>query len=181
VKGNTIRRNDAKNSNGKNELMFSMPAVFRRICECRSQVLTLVVVASRRIFDQFPATGQNRLFLQHFALARESGFSAMMVTFSIDSYAGQFRKLFSLNQGNSSMNMHEIRVAASALTRLHQRFAPLFGRKEAQAQSLVYLNGLLLSRDGKSAEPTALVFGEADDYRACGEDELRSDAVSGAW
>jgi SRSO17 transposase len=49
------------------------------------------------------------------------------------------------------------------LTTLHRRFAPLFGRREAQAQSLVYLNGLLLSHEGKSAEPMALVFGEPDD------------------
>jgi hypothetical protein len=61
------------------------------------------------------------------------------------------------------MNTDDVRAAASALTTLHHRFAPLFGRKEAQAQSLVYLNGLLLSHEGKSAEPMALVFGEADD------------------
>jgi SRSO17 transposase len=60
------------------------------------------------------------------------------------------------------MTTDEIRAAASALTSLHQRFAPLFGRVEAQAQSLVYLNGLLLSRERKSAEPMALIFGEPD-------------------
>src|ERR1039457_2213316 len=57
----------------------------------------------------------------------------------------------------------ELRASASALTSLHQRFAPFFGRKEAQAQSLVYLNGLLLSRERKSAEPMALVFGKPND------------------
>ena len=61
------------------------------------------------------------------------------------------------------MNTDEICAAASVLTSLHQRFAPLFGRKEAQAQSLVYLNGLLLSHERKSAEPMALIFGEPDD------------------
>lgn len=61
------------------------------------------------------------------------------------------------------MTLDELRAAASALTSLHQRFAPLFGRKEAQAQSLVYLNGLLLSKERKSAEPMALLFGQADD------------------
>lgn len=61
------------------------------------------------------------------------------------------------------MTTDELRATASALTSLHQRFAPLFGRKEAQAQALVYLNGLLLSQERKSAEPMALVFGEADD------------------
>jgi SRSO17 transposase len=87
----------------------------------------------------------------------------MMVTIYIDSCAGQFRRLFSLNQENSSMNVDELRAAANALTSLHQRFAALFGRREAQAQSLVYLNGLLLSQEGKSAEPMALLFGEPDD------------------
>lgn len=61
------------------------------------------------------------------------------------------------------MTTDEVRAAASALTRLHQRFAPWFGRKEAQAQSLVYLHGLLLSHEGKSAEPMALIFGEPDE------------------
>jgi SRSO17 transposase len=61
------------------------------------------------------------------------------------------------------MTIDELRATASALTSLHQRFAPLFGRQEAQAQSLVYLNGLLLSRERKSAEPMALLFGEPDD------------------
>jgi SRSO17 transposase len=63
----------------------------------------------------------------------------------------------------TSMTTDEICATASALTSLHQRFAPRFGRKEAQAQSLVYLNGLLLSNDRKSAEPMALVFGEPDE------------------
>ena len=62
-----------------------------------------------------------------------------------------------------TMTTDEIRAAASALTSLHQRFAALFGRVEAQAQSLVYLNGLLLSHDRKSAEPMALNFGEPDE------------------
>jgi SRSO17 transposase len=68
-----------------------------------------------------------------------------------------------LDQEDASMTTDEIRAAACALTSLHQRFAPLFGRKEAQAQSLVYLNGLLLGHERKSAEPMALVFGEPDD------------------
>ena len=60
------------------------------------------------------------------------------------------------------MTTSELRAAAGVLTSLHKRFAPFFGRKEAQAQSLVYLNGLLLSRERKSAEPMALVFGKPD-------------------
>jgi SRSO17 transposase len=66
-------------------------------------------------------------------------------------------------QEKSSMTTSEVRAAAGELVHLHQRFAPLFGRKEARAQSLVYLNGLLLAPDRKSAEPIALTFGEPDD------------------
>jgi SRSO17 transposase len=58
------------------------------------------------------------------------------------------------------MTTSEVRAAAAELVRLHQRFAPLFGRKEAQAHSLVYLNGLLLGQERKSVEPIALVFGQ---------------------
>ena len=41
------------------------------------------------------------------------------------------------------MTPSEVRAAARQLVSLHSRFAPLFGRKEACAQSLVYLRGLL--------------------------------------
>jgi SRSO17 transposase len=39
------------------------------------------------------------------------------------------------------MTTDELRAAADRLVQLHERFAPLFGRKEARAQSQVYLNG----------------------------------------
>lgn len=58
------------------------------------------------------------------------------------------------------MTTDELRAAAKELTGLHQRFAPLFGRPEAQEHSRVYLNGLLMSDKGKSAEPIALYFEE---------------------
>jgi SRSO17 transposase len=61
------------------------------------------------------------------------------------------------------MTTYELRATARELVQLHQRFAPLFGRKEARAQSLVYLNGLLLASGRKSAEPMALAFGQPDD------------------
>jgi hypothetical protein len=70
---------------------------------------------------------------------------------------------FFLDQENTSMTTYELRATTSALTSLHQCFAPLFGRKEARAQSLVYLNGLRLSHERKSAEPMALVFEQPDD------------------
>jgi len=61
------------------------------------------------------------------------------------------------------MTTYELRATARELVQLHHRFAPLFGRKEARAQSLVYLNGLLLGSGRKSAEPMALSFGQPDD------------------
>jgi SRSO17 transposase len=57
------------------------------------------------------------------------------------------------------MTTDELRAAADRLVQLHERFAPLFGRKEARAHSRVYLNGLLLASGRKSAEPMALEFG----------------------
>jgi SRSO17 transposase len=58
------------------------------------------------------------------------------------------------------MTPSDVRAAAQELVSLHGRFAPLFGRKEARAQSLVYLRGLLGAEGRKSAEPMALVFGQ---------------------
>jgi SRSO17 transposase len=73
---------------------------------------------------------------------------------------------------DTSMTTDELRAAAGELVRLHERFASLFGRKEAQAHSLVYLNGLLLSQDRKSAEPMALVFGEPDHENGIGQNQV---------
>jgi SRSO17 transposase len=66
-------------------------------------------------------------------------------------------------QENTSMTTSELRAAAGELVHLHERFAPWFGRKEARTQSLVYLNGLLLGQERKSAEPMALTFGQPTD------------------
>jgi hypothetical protein len=57
------------------------------------------------------------------------------------------------------MTPSEVRAATHELVRLQGRFASLFGRKEACAQSLVYLRGLLGAEGRRSAEPMALVFG----------------------
>jgi SRSO17 transposase len=59
------------------------------------------------------------------------------------------------------MTQDELRAAAGELVFLHQRFGPLFGRREAREAALVYLNGLLLGEGRKSAEPLALRFAEA--------------------
>jgi SRSO17 transposase len=66
-------------------------------------------------------------------------------------------------QENTSMTTSEVRAAAGELLDFHRRFAPLFGRKEAREQSLVYLKGLLLAEGRKSAEPMALVFGRPEE------------------
>src|SRR5438552_1585129 len=58
------------------------------------------------------------------------------------------------------MTTYEVHAAARELVTLHERFAPLFGRREPRQQSLIYLNGLLLAQGRKSAEPMALVFGQ---------------------
>jgi SRSO17 transposase len=70
------------------------------------------------------------------------------------------------------MTTSEVRAAAGELVHLHQRFAPLFGRKEARAQSLIYLNGLLLGQGRKSAEPMALVFGQPDEADELGQNQV---------
>jgi SRSO17 transposase len=64
---------------------------------------------------------------------------------------------------DTSMTTNELRAAAEELLHLHNRFAPLFGRKEAQLQSFIYLHGLLLAPGRKSAEPMALIFGEPEE------------------
>jgi SRSO17 transposase len=61
------------------------------------------------------------------------------------------------------MTTSDVRAAAGQLVSLHERFAPFFGRKEARAQSLIYLQGLLLAPGRKSAEPMALALGEPDE------------------
>jgi SRSO17 transposase len=58
-----------------------------------------------------------------------------------------------------SVTKDELRAAADQLVRLHERFAPLFGRQEARQQSLVYLHGLLLASGRKNAEAMALEYG----------------------
>jgi SRSO17 transposase len=77
-----------------------------------------------------------------------------------------------LVQEKTSMTTSELRAAAGELVPLHQRFAPLFGRKEARAQSLVYLNGLLLGQGRKSAEPIALVFGQPEQDEDIGHNQV---------
>jgi SRSO17 transposase len=57
------------------------------------------------------------------------------------------------------MDTIELRAASEWLTKLHERFAHCFGRRESREHSLGYLRGLLLGTGRKSVEPMALVFG----------------------
>jgi SRSO17 transposase len=70
------------------------------------------------------------------------------------------------------MTTDELRAAAGELVTLHQRFAPLFGRKEAREQALVYLRGLFLAPGRTSAEPRALVFGTPDEDDGLGPHQV---------
>ncbi len=56
------------------------------------------------------------------------------------------------------MTRDEVRASAARVVRWHRRFAPLFGRREAQEHSLDYLKGLFSDQPRKSVEPIALPF-----------------------
>ena len=76
------------------------------------------------------------------------------------------------------MTRDEVRAAATArVTRWHERFAGLFGRKEPQGHSLVYLKGLMSEQKRKSVEPIALQF--AQRAQRHGGDAERSRGVAG--
>src|SRR5208337_2627782 len=56
------------------------------------------------------------------------------------------------------MTREEVRAAAKRVVQWHERFAGLFGRKEPQWHSLIYLKGLMSNEKRKSVEPIALQF-----------------------
>ena len=58
------------------------------------------------------------------------------------------------------------------MTHWHARFAPLFGRREAQEHSLVYVRGLLSDQQRKSIEPIALQFARGPDDAAATQNEV---------
>src|SRR6266446_2309334 len=86
----------------------------------------------------------------------------MNATVLLRSRAGQSGRILLMKE-DTSMTTNELRAAAGELLHLHDRFAPFFGRKEAQLQSFIYLHGLLLTPGRKSAEPMALLFGEPEE------------------
>src|SRR4051812_1379706 len=59
-----------------------------------------------------------------------------------------------------SMTEDEVRAAAERLVDFHERFAPLFGREQAQDHAYTYTKGLMVCPERKSIEPIALNVGD---------------------
>jgi SRSO17 transposase len=57
------------------------------------------------------------------------------------------------------MTPDDVRAAAEQLVQFHQRFAPLFGKEQAQDHAYTYLKGLMCCPERKSIEPIALCTG----------------------
>jgi SRSO17 transposase len=75
-------------------------------------------------------------------------------------------------QEDTPMTRDEVRAAARRVTQWHERFAGLFGRKEPQGHSLVYLKGLMSDQKRKSVEPIALQFARGPDGAAATQNEV---------
>jgi SRSO17 transposase len=58
------------------------------------------------------------------------------------------------------MTEDEVRAAAERLVQFHERFAPLFGREQAQDHAYTYVKGLMVCPERKSIEPIALNVGD---------------------
>jgi SRSO17 transposase len=56
----------------------------------------------------------------------------------------------------------DVRAAAQQLVKFHERFAPLFGKEQAQDHAYDYVKGLMVCPDRKSIEPIALLVGHGD-------------------
>jgi SRSO17 transposase len=57
------------------------------------------------------------------------------------------------------MTPDDVRAAAERLVQFHRRFAPLFGKDQAQDHAYTYLKGLMCCPERKSIEPIALCVG----------------------
>jgi SRSO17 transposase len=55
-----------------------------------------------------------------------------------------------------------VRAAAEQLVQFHERFAPLFGKEQAQIHAYDYIKGLMVCPERKSVEPIALHVGHGD-------------------
>src|SRR4051795_9823552 len=60
------------------------------------------------------------------------------------------------------MTPDDVRAAADQLVQFHDRFAPLFGKDQAQDHAYDYLKGILVCPERKSVEPIALLVGHGD-------------------
>src|SRR5262245_32908207 len=60
------------------------------------------------------------------------------------------------------MTQEEVRAVAEQLVQFHARFAPLFGKDQAQIHAYDYLKGLMTCPERKSIEPIALNVGHGD-------------------
>ena len=60
------------------------------------------------------------------------------------------------------MTPDDVHAAADQLVNFHERFAPLFGKEQAQDHAYDYVNGLMTCPDRKSVEPIALLVGHGD-------------------
>ena len=60
------------------------------------------------------------------------------------------------------MTPDDVRAAAEQLVDFHERFAPHFGKEQAQDHAYDYLKGLLICPERKSIEPIALLVGHGD-------------------
>src|SRR6478609_8724853 len=60
------------------------------------------------------------------------------------------------------MTKDEVRAAAERLVEFHERFAPLFGKEQAQDNAYCYVKGLMVCPERKSIEPIALNVGNGN-------------------
>ncbi|MDR3619730.1 MAG: IS701 family transposase [Paludisphaera borealis] len=60
------------------------------------------------------------------------------------------------------MTPDDVRAAAERLVQFHERFAPLFGKEQAQCHAFDYVKGLMVCPERKSIEPIALLVGHGD-------------------
>jgi len=60
------------------------------------------------------------------------------------------------------MTEDEVRAAAERLVGFHERFAPLFGKEQAQDNAYTYVKGLMVCPERKSIEPIAINVGDGN-------------------
>ena len=64
------------------------------------------------------------------------------------------------------MTEDDVRAAADRLVQFHERFAPLFGKEQAQDHAFTYVKGLMVCPERKSIELIALNVGDGQVSRA---------------